>query len=311
MRLKCLLLVLLLGILLPLSVYGEMDFLDQIKTRKLPQSKLEEYVLSLDEKAVLALASQAYEKGWSDYSVTLGILGPYYEGKNMTFTRERMLSIMKNDELHPGLRGSMAVQLLYKRRQGNLDSRLEDMDEVLIFMEDSKIEYRWKAGIPGRLFEEIQRRGKSIHTDPSKVMDELHIRAIRMMEYLIAFLEDSKNKYPEYPSYLASSWVSSSLSRYVGWYLNGEPSQGAAGKKGLSLARGARDVLVTILKDTEYNQDAARVVLKCAEETKLDELISQEIITELKQDKCFSDHVYQQMLDHLEEQIRSKSEETE
>ncbi|MCK4519437.1 MAG: hypothetical protein KAU12_04875 [Candidatus Omnitrophica bacterium] len=299
---KCLLLVLLLGILLPLPAYGEVDILDQAKAGKISQGEFEEYVLSLDEKAVLALAGQAYAKGWSDYSVTLAILGPGFEAKNMTFTREKMLSIMKNDELHPGVRSSMAVQLLYKRRYGNLDSRsrLEDIDEVLTFMEDKEIDYYWKEDIPITLFEEIQRRGKSMDTDPSEVVDELHIRVIRMMEYFIAFLEDSKNKYPEYPNYLALSGASSSLSRYAGWYLSGELSQGDAGKKGLSLAREARGILVTILKDTEYNQDAACAVLECAEEAKLDEILSEDTIAKLKQDKCFSDHKYQQMLDRLE-----------
>ena len=98
MRLKCLLLVLLLGILLPLPAYGEVDILVQVKTRKISQDEFIEYVLSLDEKAVLALAGQAYEKGWGDYSITLAILGPYYyEAKKIALTRERMLSIMKDD----------------------------------------------------------------------------------------------------------------------------------------------------------------------------------------------------------------------
>lgn len=312
MRSKCLPLVVLMGLLLPLLACGETDFLDQIKTRKLPQSALREHVLSLDESAVLKLANEAFEKGWDPYAVSEGILGPYCEAKKLVFTTEKKLAILKDSKMHPDFREEVASWGL-RDRSMDVDSFFKFADEVLSFFEDETVEYFHKQGIPEWLREALQRKADDIRKEPgdeghkSQALDKLHARGIRVMSALVTCLEKNPRPSKDRVDYSASSFAVASLSKYVGWYLDEAVWRTEDAEKRLAGVRKAQRALVSILENTEYDPTAARMVLRCSEESNLKQVLSAETVARIKKDGRFSSDEDQGLLDALSQRAGSRA----
>jgi hypothetical protein len=304
-------LILLTAILLPVMARGDTNLLDQIKTRKLPQTALREYVLSLDESGVVKLANEAFEKGWDPYAVGAGILGPYYESKGIVFTAEKKLAILKNPQMHPEFREYTAAWGL-KDRSLDLATFLRYADEVLLFLEDEAIEYFQKQGIPDFLREALQRRAGDVRKEPGAegdkalALEKLHACGIRVMSDLTTYLEKNPRPSKERADYSASSFAAASLSKYVKWYLSEDGSPNEATQKRLDAVRKAQREFVAILNEPTYDPTAACVVLRSAEESRLDEALSAEAVAKIKKDNRFSGEEDQRLLDALHQRIAVK-----
>ncbi len=311
MRAKSLLLILLLGIFLSSLASGETDLLNQIKTGKLSQTALQEYVLTLDEGGVLNLADKAFENGWDPYAVTVGILGPYYESKGIIFTTEKKIAILNNSKMHPAFREYAAAWGL-KDRSLDLVAFLSLADEALLFFEDETVEYIQKQGVPEYLREALQRRADDIREKPgdkehrSQALDEIHSRGIRVMNDLVSSLENNPQPSKERVDYSASSFAAASLSKYAGWCLSEVESPTESTQKYRDAVHNAHRALKAILEDPKYDPAAARTVLRFAEESGLDQALSTDTVAKIKKDARFSGEEDQRLLDALHQRIQAK-----
>lgn len=309
MRAQSLSPILLPAILLPVLALGQTNFLDQIKTRKLPQSALREHVLSLDESAVLRLANEAFEKGWDPHAVGVGILGAYYESKGVIFAPEKKLAILKNPQMHPEFRESAAAWGL-KDRSLDLAAFLNYADEVLLFFEDQGLEYSQKQGIPDFLREALQGRASDIRKETAdegnkaQALEKLDTRGVRVISDLVTFLETNPHPSKDREDYSASSFAAASLSKYVKWYLSEDGPPSEATQRRLHAVRKAQTEFVAILNNPTYDPTAARAVLRLAEESRLDEALSTEAVAKIKKDGRFSSEEDQRLLDALSQRTR-------
>jgi hypothetical protein len=265
---------------------------------------LREYVLSLDENAVLKLANEAFEKGWDPHAVGAGILGPYYESKGIVFTMEKKLAILKDPQMHPEFRGYVASWGM-KDRSLDLEAFLTYVDEVLAFFEDGTIDYFWKQGIPGNLHEALGRKTvdiqKQSENDGNKLqaMDKVYARGCRMMSDLGSYLENNPIPSKNRKSYSASSFAAASLSRYIEWYLGGEVLRTPEAENRLDAVRKAQRTLISILENSEYDPVAAHTVLLSAKESRLEQVLSADVVAKIKKDNRFSSDEDQRLLDTL------------
>ncbi len=305
-------LILFPAILLPVLACGETNLLDQIKARTLPLNALREHVLSLDESGVLKLANEAFKKGWDPHAVAVGILGPYAESKGIPFTMEKKLAILKDPRMHPEFREYAAAWGL-KDRSSDLPVFLTYVDEVLLFFEDKAVDYCQKQGIPDFLREALQRRAGDIRKEPgdegqkSKALGKIHACGIRVMNVLVSYLEKNPQPSKDRPDYSAPSFAAASLSTYVKWFLTDGTSPNEATEELRAAVQKAQAEFVAILENPTYEPNVARAVLRFAEESRLDEALSAEAVSNIKKDKRFSGDEDQRLLDALHQRIVSKS----
>ena len=308
MRSKWLSLVLLLGMFLPSLVRGAADLLDQIKTRQLPQTALQEHVLSLNESGVVELANEAFAKGWDPYAVGQGIIRPYYESKGIVFTTEKKLTILKDPKMHPHFRAEVAVWGI-RDPSLDIDAFLEYSDEVLTFFEDDTLDYFYKQGVPGLLREALQRKSADVRKEPgderhkSQALDQLHARGIRLMSDLVSYLEKNPQPSKDREGYCASCFAVASLSKYIAWYFSEEAPRAREAAGLLDAVRRAQRVLVWVLENAEYDSEAAHMVLRCAVESRLGQVLAKDAVTRLKKDNRFSGEEAQRQLDGLRQSI--------
>lgn len=311
MRYRCMLLILSLAIVSPSLARGDMDLLDQIKTGRLPESALQEHVASLDEAAMLKLANDAFQKGWDGYAVSQAILRPYYESKELMFTMEKKLAIIRDPKMHPNFRADVAVNWGIRGRDSSLDFDVFLMyaDESLALYEDETIEHWYKQGIPDSLREALQRRAGDIKKEPGdeggkvQALAKLDARGIRVMSDLTTYLEKNPRPSKNRAEYSASSFAAASLSNYVNWYLSEGGLPNEATQKRLDAVRKAQTEFVAILNDPTYDPTAARAVLRFAKESGLHEVLSMDTISEIKKDNRFSSEDDQRLLDALQKEV--------
>lgn len=309
-------LVLLVEILVSCVASGETNILDLIKARQLPESRLPEYALSLNESEVRQLANEAFEKGWDSYAVSVLILGPYYESNGRDFTVEKKLAILNDSKMHPAFRAHMASAGL-KDRSLDMDGFLRYVDGLLFLFEDQTVEYFYRQGIPEFIREALQRRLKAVQTQPDDVLKSRTVASIsstgiRMMNDLVACLEMKVKslertvpKSTEKEVYSPSSFAAASLSRYIAWFLDEPLFQTGQGQQCADAARKAQRALVSILEDGGYDSTASRKVLQCAEDSKLYEVLSEEALAKIKTDSRFSNDEDQRLLDALSRRVKS------
>lgn len=304
------LLIILLGVILSSCAFGETNYFEAMN--KLPRDERKEYILSLNETAVLSLANEAYQSGWDNYAVNAGILAKYYGSKQREFTATRKLAILKDRKMHPAFRANIASQGLRVNSFSDLNEFLNYVDEVFRFFEDPTVRYFWKQGIPEWVQEALHRKAEYIQKQSkdngykAEALDKIHTRGIRMMSDLMSYLEKNPRPSKDSEGCSASSLVAASLSKYVAWYLNKESSRAREAEKYLDAVRKARRALIRVLEDGEYASSVAGVVLHFAEDSKLDQVLTQDSVMRFRKDKRFAGDECRQLLDRLEERIKEK-----
>ena len=311
MRAQSLSLILWPTTLLPVLAWGQTNFLDQIRSRKLPQSALREHVLLLDESGVLNLANDAFAKGWDDYAVGAGILGPYYESKGTAFTTEKKLAIVNDPTMYHGFRLYVASWGL-KDRSLAFDVFLKYIDGLVFVFEDETIHYFYREGIPRGVFGRLRRKAADIRKQPgeggekTQALDKLYVRGIRMMSDLVSYLETNPKPDKNREGYTGGPSAVASLSKYVAWYVSEEIARAPGTAQRLDAVRKARQAFVRVLENGEYDPASGRAVLRTAEESRLEDVLSVEAVAKIKKDNRFLLEEDQRLLDALNQRIVSR-----
>ncbi len=291
----------LIGLLL-VSLHGlaETNQIDWLVT--LPTEQAQRYLRSLREDAALKLASEAYEKGWDDYAIAVGIVRPSIgmSWERTPPTAAKLASIIVNTNLHPGLRGSIAAGGLAHSTNWECEQFLAYVDTVIDFFESPDVEYRWKWKIPDYLQHALTKKLDAFLSDGDvteserQLIDQLYMRAERIVNDLIRMLKTRSVLSED-----SMANVTIALSEFVGWSLAAYPVSKAR-RSLIDAAERGRDVLISTLLDTATPRLAARCILRFGDEIDLGGHLSEKEFESLKSDRRFSDEEGRRLLDLLQ-----------
>jgi len=268
------------------------------------------YVRSLPEDAVWQMASEAYEKGWNEYGIAVGIIGqagPSFDWEKHPPTREKLANLIENQNLHPGLRAAIAASGFdMVAGDWKIDEFLSYSDVVMVLLQDPKIPYqrKWKIpdaaarGISNRM-ETLVRGGRDRVSLQS--LDALHCRATKATVCLTELLM----KAPDTPENSLGD-VCGGLMDFVGLYHERSFPSTQAGQRAAEAAKAGRDTLIQVLRDPKYSAGAAKVILRRGDTIKLSDSLTKDDFTRLKSDGRLTNE-YDQKLVNLWEQRAQQS----
>ena len=300
------------GSLLVVSlVFADTNYVDEAMKLSREEEKIE-YVRSLDQEAVWVMASQAYEKEWSDYAVAAGIIDPYFGSRWAVNppSEQDLLCVITNSSLHPRLRSGLAASGMRYADRWEFKAFLHYVDAVLSVLEDQDSTSLPVEKIPEQMHRYLKskmdslRQGGEFPPDKRSQADAILRRVTRIADYLTSIINDGRGK-SEDPTYVLS-YACGHLGEYVGWCLEAPLPATEEARRTVRAAKKGQEALVRVLVDEEYAPDVARVVLRCSEKSKLDEVLPEDVVINLKVDKRFSGHEYQRLLDRLSQRIKSK-----
>ena len=286
-------------------LFAGRDYFDDFL--KMPDGQKSSFIQSLKPEEVWKIASQAYEKGWDDYGVSVGILSKAF-GQNWERHRpscEELIAIVKDPAFHNGLRGATAAGGMELSSTWNDDDFLRFVDVVLLFFQTKDIPYKWKWKIPDYLQRATQRKiESSLHdkkTSPetTALVDQLHARSSVLMESIATLVTNT----PKSDSSLGDIVIAAS--KYSGFYLSKTFPPSSNRDAAIRNAYRNREILVSILDDSSYSSSVGRGVLRNAQAMKLWEVLSSKTVTKLESDKRFSDSDSTAVLHKLEQKIKT------
>lgn len=281
--------------------FADRDYFDDFL--KTPDKQRSSYIQSLKPEEVWIMASQAYEKGWDDYGVSVGILSKAF-GENWERHRpscDELIAIVKDPAFHPGLRGATAAGGMELSSAWDDDCFLRFVDAVLVFFQSKDIPYKWKWKIPDYLQRATQRKiDSSLHDkkpspETTALVDQLHARSSVLMESLAALVKNT----PKSDSSLGDIVIATS--KYSGFYLSKTFPPSPNRDTALQNAFHNREILISVLDDSSYPPSVGKGILRNAQTMRLWEILSSNTIVRLESDQRFSDADSTAVLHNLEQ----------
>ena len=267
------------------------NYLDTVM--KLSPEEATKYIRSLPEEAVWQMASEGYEKGLNEYGIAVGILGqagPSFDWEKHPPTREKLVGLISNPSLHPGLRGALAAGGFDRvAKDWKLDEFLSYLDSVLVLLQDPKIQYRWKWEIPDDAARGILKRMQPLlhnGSDASSLqgLDALHDRDAQIM----GCLTDLLAKLPDTPENSLGD-VCGGLMEFARLYHERTFPSTEASRHAVGMAKAGREALIQVLRGHKYSLSTAKVVLRRGDTIRLSDDLTGKDIATLKLDSRFSD----------------------
>jgi len=289
------------------SLFGAMtNYLDTVM--KLSPEEATKYIRSLPEDAVWQMASQAYEKGLNEYGIAVGIIGqagPSFDWEKHPPTREKLTSLIKNHDLHPGLRAAIAASG-FDMAAGDwkFDEFLSYSDVVMVLLQDARIPYQSKWKIPDAAARGISKRMESLvrgnlNGASLQSLDALHDRATKATAYLTELL----TKAPDTPENSLGD-VSGGLMEFVRLYHGRSFPSTQAGERAAEAVRAGRDALIRVLRDPKYSAGAAKVILRRGDTIGLSDSLTKDDITNLKSDNRLTNEDDRKLIGLWEQRVR-------